>query len=977
MRFKTLVLLAAGVFLVAASLQGQDVVVPLLPTDGTDATMINMQIRADTTASGGLLDTHVYELQRGQYYLQHATFTVPNGKTLRLRAAQGQGAKPVVFLWPTGTGANPTRPPGNAFILNGGNLTVENICITGYYEPEPEKLSTVQGGLIQTTGPGTTIIIDGVVFSNINGQHVRTNSATHKVQVTNSIFANMGNLITSNLGAGKGLDLREVAHDSLVLVNNTFVNFQDRAVRHYNITDPKVGTGEIKYGRIEHNTFVNGMGYHGLLSLGNVGPEIIIKNNLFVDAFALGEDPTDATRQAEWGNTGEFYADGSNRITWIFTAPNETTQWTIGNNFYAISDSGQAFLNAYGFPAGSPLSYHINSKLGPDSVNAFTQTDLSLANVPKVMTNMMRWYETPAEAGGAGKTKTTTAFNVARDDYDRRVIEFYRDTLDASYAASSDAYTGAEMGFPAGDLNWFPDMKALWSQGVDPMELTVVNPSFELPGTGKIKGWDGPGSCSDAGWTGATDDIPGWTADAQSFDSGVETSDVATDGSWVGFLKSGDPQVWQTMTRRVNPGELFLLKADARNTWQATQLELALYYLDQGARVTAAIDTVDLSNSMQTFKMLFASDDVPAALGKQIGIAFRNVSPLASSWAGLDNVQLALVTNEIVVDGKKDPFYETLTGPDDGYLQIRYFANSNIGLPKGGDSDLSAKVWSAWDAEWYYIYAEVRDDSISAATVANDWETDAMELKIDGQATDSTQTSVSNGTIITALDSTEVAEGLITNSLNAIAEGDKQYARRKFDGGYVLEYALKLDILGGTEPIDAGVGKVFGMAYHFIDNDGKGRDACIQWSAVLKDAIWNTPKYHATVKFLADNKLQFIPSNKMTGMTNPVPYDGSDDPSRMAVEDKAGIVKEFALSQNYPNPFNPTTTISYSIPSVSQVRLTVYDVMGRQVAVLVDEKKAAGVYKVSFDGQRMASGMYFYKLEAGSRIMKQKMVMLK
>ena len=364
-------------------------------------------------------------------------------------------------------------------------------------------------------------------------------------------------------------------------------------------------------------------------------------------------------------------------------------------------------------------------------------------------------------------------------------------------------------------------------------------------------------------------------------------------------------------------------------------------------------------------------DDHKLKMEAKNAIVPTNVN--ADAWAYVPGADMF----RIAIDGHKDPFYETLTGPDDGYLQIRYFANSNIGLPNGGDPDLSAKVWSAWDEDWYYIYAEVRDDSISAATVSNDWETDAMELKIDGQATDSTQTSVSNGTIITALDSTEVAKGLITNSLNAIAEGDKQYARRKFDGGYVLEYAIKLSILGGTEHIDVGVGKVFGMAYHFIDNDGNGRDACIQWSAVLKDAIWNTPKYHGTVKFLADNKLQFIAANNMTGLTNTVPYDGSDDPSRMAVEDKAGIVKEFALAQNYPNPFNPETTISYSIPTVSQVRLTMFDVMGRQVAVLVDEKKAAGVYKVRFDGRRLASGIYFYRLEAGSHVFKQKMVMLK
>jgi hypothetical protein len=336
---------------------------------------------------------------------------------------------------------------------------MKNVCVTGFFEPEPARVAGVQGGLINTSAVGASIVLDGVILSNVNGNHLRTDQSTVKVQVTNSIFANMGALPISNFGAGKGLDLRDGSCDSLILINNTFVNYQDRVIRHYNITNPSAGTGEIKYGRIDHNTFINGMSFHGLFSLGNVGPRIIITNNLFVDAFALGEDSTDATRSFEWANTGEIYKNGNNRITWIFTAKNTVTQWTVRNNFYAISAAGQAFLDDFKFGPASPLSWHINSRLGADSTKAFTKTTIALVNIPRLMTNTMRWYEDPA---GANKTKNTTNFVIARDDYDRRRIEFYRDTLNASYSTSAVAYTGAEKGFPAGDLNWFPDKKAEW-----------------------------------------------------------------------------------------------------------------------------------------------------------------------------------------------------------------------------------------------------------------------------------------------------------------------------------------------------------------------------------------------------------------------------------------------------------------------------------------------------------------------------------
>lgn len=85
----------------------------------------------------------------------------------------------------------------------------------------------------------------------------------------------------------------------------------------------------------------------------------------------------------------------------------------------------------------------------------------------------------------------------------------------------------------------------------------------------------------------------------------------------------------------------------------------------------------------------------------------------------------------------------------------------------------------------------------------------------------------------------------------------------------------------------------------------------------------------------------------------------------------------FSLSQNYPNPFNPMTTIGYQVPTASHVSLKIYDVVGREVAVLVDEQKDAGQYTALFDASKLSSGVYFYRLGAESFLGAKKMVLMK
>lgn len=90
--------------------------------------------------------------------------------------------------------------------------------------------------------------------------------------------------------------------------------------------------------------------------------------------------------------------------------------------------------------------------------------------------------------------------------------------------------------------------------------------------------------------------------------------------------------------------------------------------------------------------------------------------------------------------------------------------------------------------------------------------------------------------------------------------------------------------------------------------------------------------------------------------------------------DENGIPNSFTISQNYPNPFNPTTVIKYAIPKAENVEIKVFDILGREVAKLVDEYKNAGYYSTSFNASQLASGVYLYRIKAGSFVSTRKMM---
>ena len=98
----------------------------------------------------------------------------------------------------------------------------------------------------------------------------------------------------------------------------------------------------------------------------------------------------------------------------------------------------------------------------------------------------------------------------------------------------------------------------------------------------------------------------------------------------------------------------------------------------------------------------------------------------------------------------------------------------------------------------------------------------------------------------------------------------------------------------------------------------------------------------------------------------------------VAVEsDSISIPDKFELSQNYPNPFNPSTAIRYQLPMTSHISLKVYDVLGNEVLTLIDQEKPAGSYEAEIDASQLSSGVYLYKIQAGSFVETKKMILLK
>jgi hypothetical protein len=453
----------------------------------TTGQYLNDIIAADTASAAFKAGTRVYVLQKDGIYAWNNTLDYQAGSTVTFRATLGSGHyDPTIYFYPTATGGGAV--PGQMSRLAGNTtLRMTHIMVSGYNEQQDSLLKYSNTMMIRTlsSGTNTRIYLDHCVMKTIAGQIIRTEGPVAVIKVTNSIFADMGHP-TSNFGAGKFIDARNVRVDSLIVQNCTFVNLYDRVIRHYQATN----ANSLRNFIFDHNTVLYDMSYHGFLSLGTVDTSgtgtLQITNNLFIDHFALGMD-TAAVRQVEFSDPGEVDpTNGLGRMTWVMTNKNDAANWNIQKNYYASSDAGKAILalgppndNIYAGPfyhrQGPPyVTLNMNKVLasqGRDTLNTFIPISATVTKAPGLMTELIRWV---LDASLDNKNKPTLNVSPIWNwtyDFHRHHLEYYADTLDCSYTADVDLSQAGTDGKTIGDTRWT-------FKGV----TAVENPVDQFPG---------------------------------------------------------------------------------------------------------------------------------------------------------------------------------------------------------------------------------------------------------------------------------------------------------------------------------------------------------------------------------------------------------------------------------------------------------------------------------------------------------------
>jgi hypothetical protein len=138
-----------------------------------------------------------------------------------------------------------------------------------------------------------------------------------------------------------------------------------------------------------------------------------------------------------------------------------------------------------------------------------------------------------------------------------------------------------------------------------------------------------------------------------------------------------------------------------------------------------------------------------------------------------------------------------------------------------------------------------------------------------------------------------------------------------------------------------------------------------------------TPRAIVTSDFDLDGRTDVAVGGLMVGDSVFVLYNLGGGITGIGGSDVSVVPSDYRLSQNYPNPFNPLTNIEFRLPNVAHVSLRIYDMLGRDVATLVNEVKYPGSYEVTWDASAFASGVYFYRLQAGEFLQTKKLVLLR
>jgi hypothetical protein len=406
-----------------------------------------------------------------------------------------------------------------------------------------------------------------------------------------------------------------------------------------------------------------------------------------------------------------------------------------------------------------------------------------------------------------------------------------------------------------------------------------------------------------------------------------------------------------------------------------------------------SLDSLGLSNPVVGKKVslqmqLDDNDITPTAAGSRIHVMNWHNSPQNIDYQATvgwgDAVFGDLIdTNYVFL---KTPTPPALDGTiDNVWQQANQITIDHLqsgGIESGANpQDQDWRFYGLYDNQYIYGLFTVYDDVVDTVTTI-DWQMDGVEFYTDanhthtstttvvGRGADATTTPTSRAyqfclrpaqpidsmtKVITYAD--YIGKGLVYKwrLFGQGKENDTIFSSRS---GYRVAFKFNLDSLGFTAGDRTSGTKVFSFQAQTDDNDITPNAA---GSRVHTANWWYSPNNN-------DYQVTQTWGNAILSSTAITVGVKQQSPS---------VISNYELAQNYPNPFNPSTEISFTLVKSEKVKLAVYNLLGKEVAVIVNGMRNAGSQTVTFDAKNLSSGVYFYKLETGSTVLAKKMLLLK
>ncbi len=358
--------------------------------------------------------------------------------------------------------------------------------------------------------------------------------------------------------------------------------------------------------------------------------------------------------------------------------------------------------------------------------------------------------------------------------------------------------------------------------------------------------------------------------------------------------------------------------------------------------------------------------------GSEWGSAFKTIN-LLPAYDNPDTVKPLITSNTMTLDGK-------LNETDWSNAPTLVFGPSNV--PKSGTEKSvtgSFDLKASFDVNGVTYHLPLKDTSSTRVKFLQkgsnlylgiqsndksicrfDWEGEGVFLQVKDKAGVTKEYKLYYQNIAANKDTIRYEESVLNSGAGAgfLPAGSTANDTTNVDNGYTAELMIKLTSLGYTasnNPVP------FLMSMVVFDPDGFQFNAALPWPFGMNP--WDSARGSYFKSWWGSEWGSAFKTVLLPNITSVL----TDEQIPVA----------FSLAQNYPNPFNPSTTIRYSIPTNSQVVLRVYNMLGQEVASVVNKEQQAGNYQVVFDASKLATGIYIYRIQAGTYIETKKMMLIK